>query len=194
MKKIISILLTALMLGCAVPAGTASAAPDTDITYTEPYLLTLDPDNEMDICWLTVGNGKGSIEIGETDALGKIVETQQYKINGLRTSAKADGYDDEPSNNPELTVYQQIATVKNLKPDTTYYYRATTTVGGKTETTKTYNFKTAPAKAEVNKEVYSAGLEIFLRNFPFIGDKLFLWCKFTDKIKNNLYLLYPVSA
>ena len=146
MKKIISILLTALMLGCAVPAGTASAAPDTDITYTEPYLLTLDPDNEMDICWLTVGNGKGSIEIGETDALGKIVETQQYKINGLRTSAKADGYDDEPLNNPELTVYQQIATVKNLKPDTTYYYRATTTVGGKTETTKTYNFKTAPAK------------------------------------------------
>lgn len=145
MKKIISFLLSASMLAGTVGTITVSAA-DTDITYTKPYLLTLDPDSEMDICWLTSGDGEGSIEIGETDALGETVKATQYKINGMRTSAKADGYDDEPTKNPELDVYQQIATVKNLKPDTTYYYRATTTVDGKTETTKTYNFKTAPEK------------------------------------------------
>lgn len=145
MKKIISLFLSASMLAGTVGAITVSAA-DTDITYTKPYLLTLDPDSEMDICWLTSGNGEGSIEIGETNALGETVKATQYKINGMRISAKADGYDDEPTKNPELDVYQQIATVKNLKPNTTYYYRATTTVDGKTETTKTYNFKTAPEK------------------------------------------------
>lgn len=144
MKKTIAVLLSASVLGGGVPAVTVSAADDMDITYTKPYLLTLDPDSEMDICWLTSRDGEGSIEIGETDALGQTVQAQQYKINGMRTSASLDGYDDEPSNNPELDVYQQIATVKGLKPDTTYYYRATTTVDGKTETTKTYNFKTAP--------------------------------------------------
>ena len=146
MKKTLSFLLIALMIACTASVVTVSAASDTDITYTKPYLLTLDPDSEMDICWLTTGDGIGSIEIGETDALGKTVKAQQYKINGMRTSAKADGYDDELSNNPELEVYQQIATVKDLKPDTTYYYRTTTTINGKTETTKTYNFKTAPEK------------------------------------------------
>ena len=77
------------------------------MTYTQPYLLTLNPDNEMDICWLTAGDGEGSIEIGETDALGQTVEAQQYKINGMRISATAEGYDEEPENNPELDVYQQ---------------------------------------------------------------------------------------
>lgn len=146
MKKTVFFLLAVSMLTGNVPAATAYAETDTDVTYTEPYLLTLDPDSEMDICWLTSGSGEGSVEIGETTDLGENVEAQQYKINGLRTSARADAYDDNPTKNPELDVYQQIATVKNLKPDTTYYYRATTTVDGKTQTTKTYNFKTAPAK------------------------------------------------
>ena len=84
------------MLAGTVGTITVSAA-DTDITYTKPYLLTLDPDSEMDICWLTSGDGEGSIEIGETDALGETVKATQYKINGMRTSAKADGYDDEPT-------------------------------------------------------------------------------------------------
>ncbi|MDD6735630.1 MAG: fibronectin type III domain-containing protein, partial [Clostridiales bacterium] len=146
MKKILSFLLTASMLVSMFTAVTTYAAQTPEVTYTKPYLLTLNPGSEMNICWLTQGDGEGSIEFGETESLGKTAKAQQYKINGMRTSAKADGYDDEPSNNPELNVYQQIASVKNLKPDTTYYYRATTTVDGKTQTTKTYNFKTAPVK------------------------------------------------
>lgn len=146
MKKILSFFLTLSMLVSMFTAVTVYAEQTSELAYTKPYLLTLNPDSEMNICWLTRGNGEGSIEFGETESLGKTAKAQQYKINGLRTSAKADGYDDEPSNNPELNVYQQIASVKNLKPNTTYYYRATTTVDGKTQTTKTYNFKTAPAK------------------------------------------------
>lgn len=145
MKKIIAFLVSVSMMAASSPVFTAFAS-DEDITYTKPYLLTLDPDNEMNICWLTAGDGVGSIEIGETSDFGQTVEAEQYRINGMRTSAKADGYDDDPSKNPEIDVYQQIATVKGLKPDTTYYYRATTVVDGKTEKTKTYNFKTAPEK------------------------------------------------
>lgn len=146
MKKTLSFLLSASILVGTVPAVTTYAETNRDVTYTEPYLLTLAPDSEMNICWLTTGDGTGSIEIGTTPDLGQNVKAQQYAINGLRTSAKADGYDNEPSKNPELDVYQQIATIKNLKPDTTYYYRATTTIDGETQTTKTYNFKTAPEK------------------------------------------------
>lgn len=54
--------------------------------------------------------------------------------------------------------------------------------------------KKSAQKYGVNKEVCSAKLEKILRNFLFVGNKLFLRSKFTDKIKNNLYLLYPVSA
>lgn len=146
MKKFNTFLLAATVLASVAPAMTASASEEAKVTYTQPYLLTLNPDSEMEICWLTTGEGEGSIEIGETDSFGKTVKAQQYMINGMRTSATEEGYDEEPENNPELDVYQQIAQVKDLKPSTTYYYRATTTVDGKTETTPTYNFKTAPEK------------------------------------------------
>ena len=49
-------------------------------------------------------------------------------------------------------------------------------------------------KAEVHKEVYSVGLEIVLRDFLFIRYKFVLRDKFADKVKHNLYLLYPVPA
>ena len=121
--KITPFLLAGLVLTCVDTTITANAAPDNDVTYTEPYLLTLDPDSEMNICWLTYGNGNASIEIGETDALGQTITAQEYQIRGLRTSATMEGYDDEPLNNPELTVYQQIATP--LYPEQEY------TKGGK---------------------------------------------------------------
>lgn len=146
MKKWNTFLLAAAVLASVAPTTTVFAAEDAKVTYTQPYLLTLNPDSEMEVCWLTAGDGEGSIEIGETDAFGETVEAKQYKISGMRISATSEGYDDEPENNPEFDVYQQIAEVKDLKPDTTYYYRVTTTVGGNTETTKTYNFKTAPEK------------------------------------------------
>lgn len=147
MKKIITLFLTAAMMISTAPVFGAEGdgSTGTSIAYTKPYLLTLDPDSEMNICWLTKGDGQGSIEIGETEELGNTAYAQQYEINGVRTSASADGYDEVPENNPELDVYQQIATVKNLKPDTTYYYRTTTTIDGEVEISETYNFKTAPS-------------------------------------------------
>ncbi len=145
MKKVIAYLVTASMMAASIPAFAAFEAKN-DLTYTEPYLLTLNPSNEMNICWLTTDEGEGSVEIGESTTLGKTLDAKQYRINGMRTSAKADGYDDDPLKNPEIDVYQQIATITGLKPDTTYYYRATTNVDGKIQTTKTYNFTTAPDK------------------------------------------------
>ncbi len=145
LKKVSAFLLSISIAMVNIPAGAVFAA-EQDITYTKPYLMTVDPDSSMDICWLTCGSGEGKIEIGESADLGQTVKAKEYKIKGLRTSASADGYADEPAKNPDLAVYQQIATVTGLKPNTTYYYKATTNVGGKTETTKTYSFKTAPEK------------------------------------------------
>ncbi len=141
-KTISAVFLSAIMSVGSISCVSYGAV--TDITYTKPYLMTIDPDSSMDICWLTKGDGTGIIEIGETPQLGKTVEAKQYKINGFKTSENAEGYNDDPEKNPELNVYQQIASIKDLKPNTTYYYKATTKVDGKTEETKIYNFKTAP--------------------------------------------------
>lgn len=45
---------------------------------------------------------------------------------------------------------------------------------------------------EIHKEAYSAGFEMVLRNFLFIGTKILLRDKFADKVKYNLYPLHPV--
>jgi len=124
---------------------TASAA---ELNYTKPYLMSLEPDNEMNVCWLSGGSAKSYIEIGETPELGSTISAKQYELTGMRISATLEGYADNPEDNPEIDVYQQIAKAEKLKPNTTYYYRATTKIGEETETTPIYNFKTAPIDGE----------------------------------------------
>lgn len=141
MRKNISIILAMIMiLGCF---PTFSFAEETE-TYTKPFLLTLNPDTEMNVCWLTKDKTNSYVEFGETQELGTKVAAIEYEFKGLRTSKTSDAFDEIPENNPELQVYQQIATLKNLKPNTTYYYKAVTN----DESTKIYNFKTAPVNGE----------------------------------------------
>lgn len=84
-KKIITVFTAGVLFAASMPAIPGFAA-EADITYTKPYLLTLNPDSEMNICWLTSGDGAGSVEIGETDALGQTVKAKQYELKGMRTS------------------------------------------------------------------------------------------------------------
>lgn len=142
-KRLYAMLVAGLAVGCF--AGTAAAAQAAEtVTYTKPYLLTLNPDNEMNICWLTKESTEAFVEFGETEELGQTVEATEYEIEGMRTSQTPEGYAEVPEENPELEVYQQIVTLKDLKPNTTYYYKTIT----EDETTKIYNFKTAPAEGE----------------------------------------------
>lgn len=114
------------------------------MNYTEPYLLTLKPSCEMNVLWLAKEMCEGYVEYGPTPALGERVEAKPYAFEGLRTSAKADGYDAEPENNPELEVCQLIATLEGLEPGSVVYYRAVTVGSLGEEVGERYYFKTAP--------------------------------------------------
>ena len=152
MKKAFNVILTIAVFSllhiaptsCA-STGTANSVTNADLCYTKPYLLTLNPGSEMNICWLTKDSSQGSVEYGETSSLRQKANAVQHEIKGIKTSATANGYDPDPAKNPDLKVFQQIVTLKNLKPNTTYYYRTTTKTGGSNETTKVYHFKTAPS-------------------------------------------------
>lgn len=131
--------LALLLVVCSgLPAFAARA-------YTEPYLVSLTPSTEMNVCWLLAEAGEDAwVEFGETETLGRKAEARAYEVKGLRTSAKPDGYDPEPEKNPELKVFQRIATLKGLKPGTEYRYRTVVAEGGKTTEGPIYSFRTAP--------------------------------------------------
>ena len=114
------------------------------MNYTEPYLLTLKPSCEMNVLWLAKEMCEGYVEYGPTPALGERVEAKPYAFEGLRSSAKADGYDADPENNPELEVCQLIATLEGLEPGSVVYYRAVTVGSLGEEVGERYYFKTAP--------------------------------------------------
>ena len=110
--------------------ATSSVTPEVDektgkevptMNYTEPYLLTLKPATEMNVLWLAKEMCEGYVEYGPTPALGNRVEAKPYRFEGLRTSAKPDGYDPEPENNPEIEVCQLIATLEGLEPGSVVY-------------------------------------------------------------------------
>lgn len=144
MKKRISIIFALLILLLFANSAFAQGT----VTYTKPYLLTLSPSNEMNVLWLSKVSSEGVVEYGLTKELGQTITTEEYKIDGLKTSNTPTGYDSDPANNPELNVFQQIGTLKDLEPNTTYYYQTTTKVDDKIEKSTIYSFKTAPVNGE----------------------------------------------
>lgn len=141
-------LMIVLSLFLFLPVAFAQQAEEPKLTYTEPYMVTLNPDKEMNILWLTKEKCEGYVEYGLTPTLGSKTAAQPYEIDGMRTSVTAEGYDADPAKNPAIAVYQLIAKLENLEPGKVYYYRATTKVGDKVQTGKRYFFKTAPQKGE----------------------------------------------
>lgn len=136
MRKYVFALL--LLVCMSLPASAAKI-------YTEPYLLSLNPSSEMNVCWLLGEPGEEAwVEFGESEALGETARAELFEVKGIRTSATLEGYDDDPVKNPELAVYQRIATLTNLKPGAAYHYRVMTKSAGKVSEGKRYFFKTAP--------------------------------------------------
>lgn len=160
MKKFLTLLLAVLMLvsssAAFVKAESADATAEepainlssdgftTDLCFTRPYLLSLTPATEMSVLWLMKSEGEGYVRFGETEDLGTEVAAEAYALEGMRTSATPEAYADVPEENPDLTVIQQVAVLKDLKPATTYYYQVISQVGDQREVSKVYNFTTAP--------------------------------------------------
>ena len=137
MKKVLF-----LMTVLAVFGGSFANAADI---YTEPYLLTLSPSNTMNVVWLTGEKASEAwVEFGENENMGGKLGAVQHEIIGLRRSVSPERYDNIPENNPELPVFQQIAEIKGLKPNTKYFYKVTTKIGDKLVIGEQYFFKTAP--------------------------------------------------
>ena len=111
---------------------------------TQPYLLTLAPDREMNILWLQSERTEAFVEFGYTEALGSREAVQCYEIAGLRGPLPDGTYGDVPGDHPEVPVWQYIATLRNLIPGKKVYYRCC--YGG--EYTKLYDFRTAPEAGE----------------------------------------------
>lgn len=147
MKRLVGILALLIAVTGLVCAG-AAAEVAPSMTYTEPYMVTLNPDSEMNILWLTKEPCEGVVEYGLTPALGLTATAEPFEIKGFRTSKTPEGYDDVPENNPELPVYQLIAKLPNLEPGKVYYYKVTTQSGRQVQTGTRYFFKTAPEAGE----------------------------------------------
>ena len=144
MKNIVRILAVALALLALGASALAEEEAGASLVYTDPYMVTLNPSTEMNILWLTKNECEGYVEYGPTPALGNRADAALYQIEGLRTSATAEGYDPIPENNPEIPVYQLIAKLEGLAPGSVVYYRVTTTDGETVETGNRYFFQTAP--------------------------------------------------
>jgi hypothetical protein len=144
MKKfalVFMFVLAILLYGSCVPGV---AIEKEGLTYTDPYLVSLNPATEMNVIWLTKEPCEGIVEYGTTPDMGNTVNTVRYEIKGIRKSATPEGYDPIPENNPDLPVYQLMAKLNGLKPGTVVYYKVTTKKGNDAESGKRYFFKTAP--------------------------------------------------
>lgn len=97
----------------------------------------------MNILWIQKEKTSGSVEFGNNEKLGHFIQAECYEIKGLRAPVN-NKYEDAPEDHPEISVWQYIATIKNLSPGETVYYRCF----NEFESTDTYFFHTAPEKGQ----------------------------------------------
>ncbi len=134
-----------------------------ELAYTQPYLMTLHPDREMDVALL--GRPEMTrviVEYGPTPALGRFVEAACYEIHGLRVPARDDGYEMETEKNPELPVKQFIAHLTGLTPGERVYYRvAFPDVRQRRVESEIYDFRAAPPAGEPFSFGLMSDLQLF---------------------------------
>lgn len=115
--------------------------------YTQPYLLSLDASKEMNILWIQKDKTEGFVEFGKDEKLGTVIKAECFEVTGLR-APKADGtYGETPDEHEKVSVWQYIVKIENLTAGERIYYRCY----NENETTKIYDFHTAPQKGEYYK-------------------------------------------
>lgn len=108
----------------------------------EPYLLTLDPSCEMNVCWIQSEKSDGYVEFGFSEKTDKRIKAECFEINELRVPCDGKAYKDAPEDNPTVTIWQYIAKITELDFNQKVFYRVVS--GGKS--TEVYFFHTAPEK------------------------------------------------
>lgn len=134
-----------------------------ELAYTQPYLMTLHPDSEMDIAFLARPElTRAIVEYGSTPELGHSLEAERYVICGLRAPAAPDGYAPAPEDNPELEVVQFIASLRGLKKGERIYYRiAFFNNRQRRAESEIYDFRTAPEAGEAFSFAQMSDLQLF---------------------------------
>ena len=108
----------------------------------QPYLLSMNPENEMNVVWISKEKMQGFLEYGNDESLGNRIFAECYEITGLR-APKPDGtYGETPEEHEFVSVYQYIAKIEGLKAEEKIFYRCF--LNG--EATKLYDFHTAVKK------------------------------------------------
>ena len=134
-----------------------------ELAYTQPYLMTLHPDSEMDVAFLGRPQmTRAFIEYGDTPALGRSVEAERFVIHGMRVPARADGYAPNLEDNPEIEVVQFAAHIRGLHAGERVYYRVAfpDTHGLRVES-EIYDFHTAPEKGQPFTFAQMSDLQLF---------------------------------
>ncbi len=111
-----------------------------DQFVTQPYLLSLEPACRMHILWIQRDGSPGTVEYGPTPALGRRLSAPCREVTGLRAPATPEGYSSIVEENPLISFWQCTATLDNLAPGETVYYRCLSAG----EATPIYSFHTAP--------------------------------------------------
>lgn len=114
---------------------------------SKPYLLTMNPANEMNIIWIQKEKISGVVEFGFTEELGQVISAECYEITGLRSPNEDGNYGSDPQEHKEISVWQYIAKITGLNENQRIFYRCKS--GG--EATKIYDFHTAVKKGEAFK-------------------------------------------
>ena len=109
------------------------------VFLTQPYLLTLHPDTEMDICWLQSIPEPGLVEFGHSHVLTCRIKAEAFEIVGLRAPATEHGYSEIKEENPPMRLWQCIAHISGLNSAERIYYRC---ISGGTAT-RIFDFHTA---------------------------------------------------
>ena len=134
-----------------------------DLAYTKPYLMSLNPGREMDVAILGRPEiARAFAEFGASPALGRALDGERYDIRGLRTPARADGYDPVPENNPELPVVQFVFHLTGLTPGERVFYRVTLeTADGTRVEGGIYDFRAAPEAGQPFTFALMSDLQLF---------------------------------
>ena len=109
------------------------------VFLTQPYLLTLHPDTEMNICWLQSIPEPGFVEFGRSHILPCRIKAEVFEIIGLRAPATEHGYSEIKEENPPMRLWQCIAHISGLNSAERIYYRC---ISGGTAT-RIFDFHTA---------------------------------------------------
>ena len=120
------------------------------LAWTEPYLMSLNPANSMDVAFLARESVvRAALKYTVDGQTRPALEAERFSVEGLHVPAREDGWDPEPENNPLLHVRQFIFHITGLTPGARVTYQISAEDdNGLTAVCDPYEFRAAPPDGE----------------------------------------------